>query len=80
MNEGGLGQCNRHREILIEVNSQVVRKACTQILTNVQDSLLGSMLSGVPVVPVLQLLIATFVLSKHHHHHTLEHKDKTKAA
>lgn len=42
-----------------------------KILTNVQTPLFGSVLSGVPVLPVFQLIISTLLLSKHHHHYTL---------
>lgn len=43
-----------------------------KILTNIQTPLFGSVLSGVPVLPVFQLIISALFLSEHHHHNTLE--------
>lgn len=40
--------------------------------TNIQDSLFRSVLPGVPVFPVVQLLIPAFVFSKDHHNNTLQ--------
>lgn len=42
------------------------------VLTNIQTPLFGSVLSGVPVLPVFQLIFSALLLSKHHHHYTLE--------
>ena len=44
-------------------------------LTDVEDPLLGGVLSGVPVLPVLQLLVPVLILAEHHHDNTLEHTD-----
>lgn len=40
--------------------------------TYVQDSLFGSVLAGVPVFPILQLLVSALVLSKDNHDNTLK--------
>lgn len=42
-----------------------------RLLTDVQTPLFGGVLSGVPVLPVFQLIISALLLSEHHHHHTL---------
>ncbi len=41
-------------------------------LTNINASLLGRVLSWVPVFPVLELIISGFLFSKHYHHNTLK--------
>lgn len=41
-------------------------------LTDVETPLFGSVLSGVPVLPVFQLIISALLLPKHNHHHTLK--------
>lgn len=40
-------------------------------LTNVNAPLFGRVLTGVPVLPVSQLVFSAFVFSKNHHDHTL---------
>ncbi len=42
--------------------------------TNIQDSLFSSVLAGVPVFPILQLLISAFVFTKDNHDNTLKWK------
>lgn len=41
------------------------------VLTDVQTPLLGGVLSGVPVLPVFQLIVSALLLAKHNHHYTL---------
>lgn len=40
-------------------------------LTDVQNSLFGRVLAGVPVLPVFKLLISVLVLTENHHDHAL---------
>lgn len=40
-------------------------------LTDVQDSLFGGVLPGVPVLPVFKLLVSVLVFTEHHHDHAL---------
>lgn len=47
------------------------------VLTDIQTPLFGSVLSGVPVLPVFQLIISALLLSEHHHHYTLTMDDHT---
>lgn len=44
--------------------------------TNIQDSLFGCVLPGVPVFPILQLLISALVFPKDNHDNTLKQKQK----
>lgn len=52
----------------------------SESLTDVQDSLFGRVLPGVPVLPVFKLLVSVLILTEHHHDHTLrrEARQKTK--
>lgn len=52
----------------------------SESLTDVQDSLFGRVLPGVPVLPVFKLLVSVLILTEHHHDHTLrrETRQKTK--
>ncbi len=43
-----------------------------RLLTNINASLLGRVLSWVPVFPVLELVISGFLFSEHYHHNTLK--------
>lgn len=45
-------------------------------LTNVQDSLFGGVLAGVPVFPILQLLVSALVFPKDNHDDTLKWKQR----
>lgn len=44
-------------------------------LTDVQDSLFGRVLPGVPILPVLELLVPVLVFTEHHHDHALRGRD-----
>lgn len=45
-------------------------------LTNVKDPLLCCVLPRMPVLPMLQLFVAVFILAEHNHDHTLERPQK----
>lgn len=45
-------------------------------LTYVQDSLFGSVLAGVPVFPILQLLVSALIFPKDNHDNTLQLKQR----
>lgn len=48
--------------------------AYTPVNTDIQDSLLGRVLTRVPVFPILQLLISALVLPEHNHDNALKTK------
>ena len=41
------------------------------MITGVEDTLLGAVLTGVPELPGLGLLLRALLLAEHQHHHTL---------
>lgn len=55
-------------------DTRVVDRPIRGGLTNVQDSLFGSVLVGVPVFPILQLLVSALVFPKDNHDNSLRRK------
>lgn len=63
-------------ELVLEViNPTQPSQSDSHAHTNVNDSLLGCGLAGVPVLPELELLRRYLFIVKNNHHNTLKHSE-----